>query len=104
MAEAAVDGIDLPAPVKIRFSKLPESNVVNIRDLRSKHIGKLLCLEGTIRKASEIRPEIVAMDWKCMDCDSVLTYPVKGTFVAKPFRCGNDVDGKPCEGKRFDDS
>ncbi len=101
VAEEAVNGIDLPAPVKIRFFNLPETSVINIRDLRSKHIGRFLCAEGIIRRASEIRPEIVAVDWRCLDCDSVVRYPVKGTFVSKPFRCVNVVDGKACDGKRF---
>ena len=101
VAEEAVNGIDLPAPVRIRFFKLPDTSVVNIRDLRAKHIGRFLSLEGTVRRASEIRPEIVAVDWKCLECDSVLRYPVKGTFVSKPFRCTNEVDGKPCESKKF---
>jgi len=101
VAEESVNSIDLPAPVKIRFRNLPDTGIVNIRDLRSKHIGRFLSVEGTVRRASEIRPEIVAVDWKCLECDSVIRYPVKGTFVSKPFRCVNEVDGKQCNGKRF---
>jgi replicative DNA helicase Mcm len=101
VAAEAVNGIDLPSPVKIRFSNPPDTSVINIRDLRSKHIGGFLSVEGIVRRASEIRPEIVAVDWKCLECDTVVRYPVKGTFVSKPFRCVNEVDGKPCEGKRF---
>jgi replicative DNA helicase Mcm len=101
VAEEAVNGIDIPAKVNIRFFNLPDTAVVNIRDLRSKHIGKFMCVEGTIRRASEIRPEIVAVDWKCEECGTTIRYPVKGTFVSKPFRCVNVMDGKACEGKRF---
>ncbi len=101
VAKTAVDGIDLPAPVKIRFSNLPETSIVNVRDLRSKHIGKFVCIEGTVRRASEIRPEIVAVDWKCHECDNVTRHPVSGTFISKPFRCGNVLDGKTCDGKSF---
>jgi replicative DNA helicase Mcm len=101
VAESAVEGIDLPSPVKIRFSNLPDTSVVDIRDLRSKHIGRFLCVEGIVRRASEIRPEIVAVKWKCHECDSVTTHPVSGTFISKPFRCGNIVDGKSCDGKAF---
>ena len=101
--EAAVAAIDLPSAVRVRFFGLPETAAVNIRDLRSKHMGRLMCIEGTIRRASEIRPEIVAVNWKCLDCESVTSQPVKGTFVSKPFRCEN-VDSKPCEGKSFVES
>lgn len=101
VAGEAINGIDLPAKVKVRFENLPDTSYVAIRDLRSKHLGKFLCAEGIVRRASEIRPEIVAVDWRCLDCDMITRHPVKGTFVSKPFRCINDVDGKPCEGKRF---
>ncbi len=101
VAGAAVEGIDLPVPVKIRISNLPETNTVNIRDLRSKHIGKFICVEGIVRRASEIRPEIVAMDWKCHECDNITRHPVSGTFISKPFRCGNIIDGKSCDSKAF---
>jgi replicative DNA helicase Mcm len=101
VARSAVDGIDLPAPVKVRFSNLPEINAVSVRDLRSKHIGKFICVEGVIRRASEIRPEIVAVGWKCHECGNITTTPVSGTFVSRPFKCGNIVDGKPCDSKAF---
>ena len=102
IVEAAVEGIDLPGPVKVRFSGVPESSVVNIRDLRSKHLGKFILVEGTVRRASEIRPEITAVDWSCVDCGATVRSPVKGTFVSKPFMCtGRKDDGRNCEGKRF---
>jgi replicative DNA helicase Mcm len=100
VAHEAVNGIDLPGPVRIRFFKLPDTLTVNVRDLRSKHIGRFISIEGTVRRASEIRPEIVAIDWKCADCDAVVRHPVK-TFVSRPFRCTGVVDGKACDGKRF---
>ncbi len=104
VADEAVNGIDLPARVRIRFFNLSDTAVISISDLRSKHIGKFISIEGIIRRASEIRPEIVAVDWKCEECGSIVRYPVKGTFVSKPFRCVNVIDGKGCEGKRFSEA
>ncbi len=101
VAESAVGSIDLPRKVRIRFGNVPETSTVSIRDLRSKHIGRLIMVEGIVRRASEIRPEIVAVNWKCLECDAVVGHPVKGTFVNKPFRCGNNVDGRSCDGKAF---
>ncbi len=101
VADTAVSGIDLPGPVRVRFSGLPETSTVSVRDLRSKHIGKFICVEGIVRRASEIRPEIVAVDWKCHECDSVTRHPVNGTFISKPFKCGNVTDGRACDGKAF---
>jgi replicative DNA helicase Mcm len=85
ISEEAAGQVDLPKQVKLRFFNLPEGT--NIRDLRSKHIDKFLSIEGTVRKASEIRPEITASVWRCLDCEERMTVPVKGNFIAKPFKC-----------------
>lgn len=81
-------------PLKIRIKSLPES--VNIRDLRAKHIGKFISVEGIVRKASEIRPEIVATLWECPDCGEIIKEPVMFGLVKKPWACscGNRKDLK----------
>ncbi|MBI4021092.1 MAG: minichromosome maintenance protein MCM [Candidatus Aenigmarchaeota archaeon] len=86
-ADEAAAGIDLPSPVKIRFFHLPESQAIPIRNLRSKHIGKLIAVEGMVRKASEIRPEIMAITWECPECGNEIEQPRKGTFIPKPYQC-----------------
>ena len=85
ITENAVKQIDLPTPVNLRFFNLPDQT--NIRDLRSKHLNKFIVVEGTVRKASEVRPEIVSATWKCTDCDDLTTVPAKNGFVSKPFKC-----------------
>ncbi len=85
ISEESVKQIDLPSPVTLRFFNL--SDIINIRDLRSRHLGKFFSIEGTVRKASEIRPEIMSATWKCTDCDELMIVPARGGFVSKPFKC-----------------
>jgi len=85
ISQEAINQVDLPAPVKARFSGLDD--MVNIRDLRSSHIGRFSCVEGVVRRASEIRPQIVKTEWECEDCGDLITQPVKFGYVSKPFQC-----------------
>ena len=73
------------AKAKVRFFNIPEQT--SIRDLRSKHIGKFVSVEGTVRRASEIRPEIMATMWECEDCGDVIRQPRKGAFISRPWQC-----------------
>ena len=50
-AELAIEEFDLQGDIKgfkIRFSNLPESQKIMIRNIRSKHINKLGVMEGEI--------------------------------------------------------
>ncbi len=84
IAESALELVDLPGPVKVRIKGV---ETTNIRDLRSRHINKFLCVEGTVRKASEIRPEIVETIWECPDCGELTHQPRVTNVVMKPFQC-----------------
>ena len=94
IVSATIEQLQLEKKVNVRFKNIPK--VVNIRDLRAKHIDKFICVEGIVRKASEIRPEIVAKLWECPECGEIIRQERKGTFVSKPFKCncGNRRDFK----------
>jgi len=85
LSTKALEEMELPGPVKLRITNLPE--VVMIRDLRSNHIGKFISTEGIIRKASEIRPEIVSITWQCPACSEKVEVQRRGTFIGRPFEC-----------------
>lgn len=89
VAKEAVESLELPGPVTVRFMGLP--GMTQIRDLRSKHIKKFLCVEGTIRRASEIRPEIQKILWECPECGDVIEAYSEVGMIRKPFacKCGN---------------
>ncbi|MCK5107783.1 MAG: minichromosome maintenance protein MCM, partial [Nanoarchaeota archaeon] len=62
-AELSLEAFDLPDEFKnfrIRFIELPESQKIMIRDIRSKEIGKLVHIEGTIRQKSDVRPQVTS--------------------------------------------
>ncbi len=86
--DEAVSEIEkLPTKVRLRVSNLPYT--INIRNLRSKHIGKFIGTEGIVRKASEIRPEVVSKTWKCPACDEEIIQERIGTNIFRPLECPN---------------
>ncbi len=69
-ADDAVKQIDLPGEpkLKIRFFNLPESREIRIRNVRAAHIGKLISIDGIVKRSSEIRPEVSETIFECPDC------------------------------------
>ncbi len=48
--------IECKLDVEVRIVNVPDK--IKIRDLRSNHVGKLISIEGIVRKATEVRPKL----------------------------------------------
>ncbi|MBD3155684.1 MAG: AAA family ATPase [Candidatus Aenigmarchaeota archaeon] len=104
----SVEEIDFPKkqPVNIRFLNLPENTNIRIRNLRSEHIGKFLTLDGIVKRASEVRPEISEIVFECQECGQRLKViqDKKSKKITYPTRCdcGNRRNFKTIEEKLYD--
>ncbi|QQG39470.1 MAG: minichromosome maintenance protein MCM [Candidatus Aenigmatarchaeota archaeon] len=68
-AQKGIDlGTDKPKRITFRFEGVPDDVRIRIKDLRSEHIGKFVRLEGTIKRASEVMPEVQNAIFECPDC------------------------------------
>ena len=96
-AELSIEQFDLEEGVKglkVRFMNLPKSQNVLIRDIRSKHIGKLVAIEGVVKQKSDVRPQVTAARFECPSCGNVLNIlQLDGSF-REPSRCGCGRKGK----------
>jgi len=108
LVNKSVEQIDFPKkqPVRIRFFNLPESTEIRIRNIRAEHIGKLLSIDGVVKRASEVRPEISEVVFECQECgqrmiviqdqkEKAIKYPVK-------CECGNRRNFKTIKEKLYD--
>jgi len=96
-AESAVNQIyaDLSSSQVLRPAEL-----TNIRDLRSKHLGKFVMVK-TVRRASEIRPEIMATFWNAWTAGIIRS--LEGAFVSRPWQCScGKKDFKQVESEKID--
>ncbi len=85
-----IDGMGISdKQVHVRFVNLPESVSFKIKDLRSEYLGRLILVEGIVRRASEVRPEIVKTVWECDRCGERISLFQTGLNLAKPSECSN---------------
>ncbi|MBR9679726.1 MAG: minichromosome maintenance protein MCM [Candidatus Altiarchaeota archaeon] len=73
--------------IRARFTNLPASYHFTIRDLRSTQLGNMIVLEGIIRQASEVRPEVMKTSWECPVCGNEIVQFQTGFTLEKPKEC-----------------
>ncbi len=78
----------------VRFKNLPASSGLKVREIRSKHIGKFLSVEGVVRQKSDVRPQVTIAKFECPACGNVITVPQLDTKFHEPTRCGCGRKGK----------
>lgn len=96
-AEIAIEQFDVPKKIKnfkIRISNLPKSQKVMIREIRSKHIGKFLLVEGTVRIKTDVRPQVTSAKFECPSCGNIITVIQNDKKFKEPSRCGCGRKGK----------
>ncbi|MFH1332230.1 MAG: minichromosome maintenance protein MCM [archaeon] len=93
-AELAVEQFDINETVRVRFNNLPKSQRIMIKEIRSKHINKLLYFEAIVRQSSDIRPQVVCAKFECPACGSVITILQLETKFKEPTRCTCGRKGK----------
>ncbi|HEX3013962.1 MAG TPA: minichromosome maintenance protein MCM [Methanobacterium sp.] len=95
-AQKAIKNIDTArknADLQVRFENL--SNIIPLRELKSKYIGKFIAVDGIIRKANEIRPRIVNAMFECRSCMRLHEVPQKSNMISEPALC------QECGGRSF---
>ncbi len=93
VAEETMKEIDTgltAAKVRLRLFNLPESAQTRIRTLRSDIIGKMIVVEGLVKRASEIRPEVSEAVFECPECETRISITQDERMLKGPMRCSND--------------
>jgi replicative DNA helicase Mcm len=80
-----------PAPGRLRVIGLP--GATPIRALRPEHLGRLVAVEGLVKRASAVKPSIVEALWKCFACLCELEHTVPFGDLEEPLQCYEDKGG-----------
>ncbi|QEF94184.1 minichromosome maintenance protein MCM [Methanothermobacter sp. KEPCO-1] len=88
-----IDPLRKNVDLNIRFSGV--SNVIPLRELRSKFIGKFVAVDGIVRKTDEIRPRIVKAVFECRGCMRLHEVSQSTNMITEPSLCSE------CGGRSF---
>ncbi|MGP6207568.1 minichromosome maintenance protein MCM [Cuniculiplasma sp. SKW3] len=78
--------------VNIRVTNLPETSdvKVEIRNLRSINVGKLISISGIIRKNTEVMPRLYNAAFQCVYCKTITYMLQQRGRLEEPERCSNE--------------
>ncbi|MCL4344903.1 MAG: minichromosome maintenance protein MCM [Candidatus Thermoplasmatota archaeon] len=78
--------------VNIRITSLPETSdvKVEIRNLRSINVGKLISITGIIRKNTEVMPRLYNAAFQCVYCRAITYMLQQRGRLEEPEICSND--------------
>ena len=95
-AELSFDKFDLPekTTIRTRFKNLPESQKIIIKDIRSQHIDKLITIEGIVRQASDVRPQVISAKFECPSCGNTISILQIEQKFKEPYRCSCGRKGR----------
>ncbi len=85
--ELALDELGLIKNARVRLTDLPASQMIKIRDIRAKHLNQLIDINGIVRQASDVRPQIVNAKFECPSCGTVISVLQVDKKFREPSRC-----------------
>jgi len=89
-ARHTIEQMDLGGDAKgfeVRFSDLPQTSNIMIRDIRSKHIGKFLEMEGIVRQKTDVRPQVTSARFECPSCGNIIPVLQLDQKFKEPHMC-----------------
>lgn len=85
--ETALQETGLVKNPKIRLLDLPQNNFVKVRNIRAKHLNKFIWIEGIVRQASDVRPQVVSAKFECPSCGTIISVLQLEKKFKEPSRC-----------------
>jgi replicative DNA helicase Mcm len=87
LVELAIEESGLVNNVRVRLYNLPKSQDMKVRTIRSRNLNELIVVEGIIRQASDVRPQVVNAKFECPSCGTLLSVLQMDKKFREPSRC-----------------
>ena len=76
--------------INLRITQMPKDAHLDVRELRSKHLGRFVAIEGLVRKATVSKMKMVKAHFKCSKCGADIWEPQVGMYITEPLMCPNE--------------
>ncbi|MBA7595907.1 hypothetical protein ES703_02872 [subsurface metagenome] len=73
IVELAIEETGLVNNLRVRLINLPKSQEIKVRNIRSKNLNEMIIIEGIVRQASDVRPQVVNAKFECPSCGTVIS-------------------------------
>jgi DNA replicative helicase MCM subunit Mcm2 (Cdc46/Mcm family) len=88
LLEIALEELEwTPNNARPRFTSISQNQEIHIKNIRSKHLGKMISIEGIVRMASEVRPQVTNAKFECPSCGTIISILQIDKKFKEPSRC-----------------
>ena len=87
LIELGIEESGLVKNPRVRLVNLPKSQEIKVRNIRSKNLNEMIIIEGIIRQASAVRPQVVNAKFECPSCGTVMSVLQIERKFREPPRC-----------------
>jgi len=87
LMELAIEESGLIKSPRIRLVNTPKSQEIKVRNIRSIHLNEMIVIEGIIRQASDVRPQVVNAKFECPSCGTLMSVLQIEKKFREPPRC-----------------
>lgn len=88
LLEVALEELEwAPNNARARFTSITPTQEIAIRNIRAKHLGKMIGIEGIVRQASEVRPQVTNAKFECPSCGTIISVLQIDKKFREPSRC-----------------
>jgi len=87
LLELALEDSGLISNPRVRLMSLPKTQEIRIREIRAKNLGKMISVEGIVRQASEVRPQVTNAKFECPSCGTIISVLQIDKKFREPSRC-----------------
>ncbi|MFH1522062.1 MAG: minichromosome maintenance protein MCM [archaeon] len=88
LLEVALEELEwAPNDARVRLTSISHQQELLIRYIRSKHLGKMIAIEGIVRQSSEVRPLVTNAKFECPSCGTIISVLQIEKKFKEPSRC-----------------
>ncbi|VVB82418.1 Minichromosome maintenance protein MCM [uncultured archaeon] len=87
LIELAIEETGLIRNARVRLVNVPKSQEIKVRNIRSRNLNEMITIEGIIRQASDVRPQVVNAKFECPSCGTLMSVLQIEKKFREPPRC-----------------
>src|SRR3989338_8479703 len=87
LLEIAIEESGLVKDARVRLAEIPDVHLIKIRNIRSRNLNSLIMIEGIVRQASDVRPQVVNSKFECPSCGTIISVLQMEKKFREPSRC-----------------
>lgn len=87
LLELAIEDNEIFTDLRVRIKNIPKDSKISIENIRSKHLDKLISIDGRVASASPVNTKTINIKFECPSCGTIISVMQISKKIKEPSRC-----------------